>query len=56
MFYAHTPVGEGDWHDLVTHLQQTAELAQRNGDKFGAGDLAQLAGLWHDIGKLNPDF
>lgn len=55
-FYAHTPVEGGPWHDLVEHLQSTAGLAKANGDKFGAGELACLAGLWHDIGKFNPEF
>ncbi len=55
-FYAHTP-GKGDvWHDLVLHLERTAEAASKNGAKFGAGKLARLAGLWHDLGKFNPEF
>lgn len=56
-FYAHTPVdGGGDWHDLVSHLKQTAILARENASKFGAGELAWFAGLWHDLGKFNPEF
>ncbi|MEW6635679.1 MAG: CRISPR-associated helicase Cas3' [Actinomycetota bacterium] len=55
-FFAHTPVRGGDWHDLISHLKRTADLARKNGTKFGAGELAHLAGLWHDIGKFNPDF
>lgn len=55
-FYAHTPVGDGPWHDLVSHLRRTSELACESASKFGAGELARLAGLWHDIGKFNPDF
>lgn len=55
-FYAHTPVKAGPWHDLVSHLKQTASLAKQNADKFGAGELARLAGLWHDVGKFNPAF
>lgn len=55
-FYAHTPVDDGPWHDLVEHLERTAERARENGDKFGAGELVYLAGLWHDIGKFNPKF
>lgn len=55
-FYAHTPVEGGAWHELVSHLKRTAVLAQENAVKFGAGDLTYLAGLWHDIGKFNPDF
>src|SRR5215212_11157454 len=55
-FYAHTPGERGVWHDLVLHLERTAALAQANATKFGAGQLANLAGIWHDIGKFNPDF
>lgn len=55
-FYAHTPGKGKDWHDLVSHLEQTAARARRNGAKFGAGEAAYLAGLWHDLGKFNPDF
>lgn len=55
-FYAHTPVDGGPWHDLVSHLERTAELAGNNATKFGAEGLARLAGLWHDIGKFNPEF
>jgi CRISPR-associated endonuclease/helicase Cas3 len=57
VFYAHTPAFDGGpWHDLVKHLERTAELARENAAKFGAGELARLAGLWHDIGKFNPEF
>jgi hypothetical protein len=28
-FYAHTPVNGGDWHDLTSHLEQTAAKALR---------------------------
>jgi len=55
-FFAHTPVNDGPFHDLVLHLRETAEKAQENATKFGAGELARLAGLWHDIGKFNPEF
>ena len=55
-FFAHTPVNGGPWHELIEHLKQTAEQAQEKAAKFGAGDLARLAGLWHDLGKFNPAF
>lgn len=55
-FYAHTPVNGDSWHDLVLHLERTSALARENGAKFGAGELARLAGMWHDIGKFNPVF
>jgi CRISPR-associated endonuclease/helicase Cas3 len=54
---AHTPrVPGGEWHDLATHLHATAAKAKARADKFGAGNLAYLAGLWHDLGKYNPAF
>jgi len=54
---AHTPrVPGGEWHDLATHLHATAAKAKARADKFGAGDLAYLAGLIHDYGKFNPAF
>lgn len=56
-FYAHTPAVEGGpWHDLIEHLKCTAGRAEKNAAKFGAGELARLAGLWHDIGKFNSVF
>ncbi len=55
-FYAHTPGDGEEWHDLVAHLRNTAVRARKNGDKFGAGEVAYLAGLWHDLGKFNPTF
>lgn len=56
-FYAHTPVkGSEEWHDLVSHLKRTSEMAQGNASKFGAGELGRLAGLWHDVGKFNEGF
>ena len=54
---AHTPrVPGGEWHDLATHLHATAAKAKARADKFGAGDLAYLAGLIHDYEKFNPAF
>jgi CRISPR-associated endonuclease/helicase Cas3 len=31
-------------------------LAKTFADAFGAGELARLVGLWHDIGKFDPAF
>jgi CRISPR-associated endonuclease Cas3-HD len=56
-YFAHTPPhGGGGWHDLAGHLRSTAKLARERGEKFKAGDVAALAGLWHDLGKFNPEF
>ena len=57
-YWAHTPSegSGGKPHDLRKHLFDTAERAQRYADAFGAGNLAYLLGLWHDLGKYNPEF
>lgn len=58
-FLAHVKVDErGAWskHWLEDHLQDTADKAQRLAEKFGAGDWAYLAGLWHDLGKYSRNF
>src|SRR3989338_4056727 len=54
--YAHTPNEKGEWHKLEDHLKEVARLATKFADKFGAGELAKWIGLWHDLGKANPEF
>src|SRR5712691_2860306 len=56
MAIAHSSNALGQAHDLVEHLQRVAEIAAGFAAKFGAGDLAYWAGLWHDIGKVHPNF
>lgn len=53
---AHSRNAQGARHDLVQHLTEVAESAGEFGAKFGAGELARVAGLWHDLGKFHPDF
>lgn len=56
-FAAHTPPkGSEQWHELKHHLQDVSTGTQLYADKFGAGKLGEYAGLWHDLGKYNPDF
>lgn len=56
-FCAHTPSKDSDiWHELKEHLGDVANLARQFAEKFGAGELAYYAGLWHDLGKYNPEF
>lgn len=57
-FAAHTPSKEqpDTWHLLSEHLSNVANLAKELAGKFGAGELGYYAGLWHDLGKYNPDF
>lgn len=54
---AHTP-REGDtiWHGLDPHLLSVARIASRFAEAFQGSNMAYLAGLWHDLGKVNPKF
>src|SRR3972149_4925564 len=54
--YAHSPNDKGEWHRLDAHLKEVAKLAKRFAGKFSAGELAEWIGLWHDLGKANPEF
>lgn len=58
VFYAHSKEGEPPekWQLLEDHLRNVAETAKGFAGKFGAGEWAYLAGLWHDLGKYAPDF
>lgn len=52
--YAHSANERGEQHLLVDHLRSVALLARERAEKFGGGELAFLAGLWHDAGKADP--
>ena len=54
--YAHSANGRGDRQLLVDHLRNVAALARERAQPFGGGDLAFLAGLWHDAGKADPEW
>jgi CRISPR-associated endonuclease/helicase Cas3 len=58
LYYAHTLPEKppSEWQSLEDHLKKVAELAQAFGEKFGGGDWAYLAGLWHDLGKCSTEF
>jgi len=43
-------------HSLVEHLQGVAAKAAQFADAFGSGEWGKLAGLWHDLGKFQPEF
>ena len=53
---AHSPNSAGTPHLLADHLEAVASLAERFASTFGAGELARVTGMLHDIGKANPDF
>ena len=55
-FYAHSANEDGRCHGLVEHLRAVAMLARDFASSFGGGDAAYYAGLWHDLGKFNPEF
>jgi CRISPR-associated endonuclease/helicase Cas3 len=56
-FYAHTPPQDSDdFHPLKAHLSKVAKKAEEFAEKFKAGKIAYYAGLWHDLGKYNPEF
>lgn len=46
----------GRKHDLLDHLRGVAEWARRFAESFGGAAHAELAGLWHDLGKYAADF
>ena len=55
-FHAHTSSKDSDkWHSLKAHLVKVADRAEELADKFKAGKIIYCAGLWHDLGKYNPD-
>ena len=56
MAIAHTKNDLGHAHDLVAHLQATSTMAADFAEPFGAGEIARLLGLWHDLGKFHPRF
>ena len=56
--YAHSLEGRpvADWHPLAAHLERAAELAAEFAAAFDSSAWARLAGLWHDLGKYQPEF
>ena len=55
MCIAHLKADKDAPHKLLDHLTKVAKTAASNAEPFGGAKLAYLAGLWHDIGKYNPD-
>lgn len=56
-FAAHTPQSQpGVWHGLQEHLESVAKETEIKAEKLKAGKLGYYAGLWHDLGKYNPNF
>jgi CRISPR-associated endonuclease/helicase Cas3 len=57
-FYAHSTDrrDKGDWHSLAGHLGEVGRRARASADVFGAGAMAEVAGLMHDLGKYTDEF
>lgn len=53
---AHSHPERPDGHRLDEHLRSVGALAAVHAGAFGAGRWAELAGLWHDLGKYRPGF
>lgn len=53
--YAHTP-GPYGWHLLSDHLASVAANAASFAQPFGLGEMAYWLGIFHDLGKVNPEF
>lgn len=54
--YAHSANPDGNWHGLADHLRAVARQSAEFADVFGARDYGYWLGLWHDVGKFDPDF
>lgn len=46
----------GERQSLVDHLRNVGRLAGDLARPFDGADLASLAGLWHDVGKADPQW
>lgn len=59
MFYAHSlehDLNSDPWQELATHLNNVGNLAAEFCESFDSREWGRLAGLWHDLGKYDPDF
>ena len=54
--FAHSANRRGHRHGLVEHLVGTAGRARAFGAPFGQPASCYSAALWHDIGKVAPEF
>ena len=55
--WAHSPAHtQSEWHSWIDHARGTAERAQEFAGAFGMGEAGRWLGLWHDLGKLAPDW
>lgn len=57
-FYAHSApsMDESGWQTLQNHLAAVGGLAALKASHFNSADLAEIAGLLHDLGKYCEEF
>ena len=55
-YLAHKREKDGTTQSLKEHLENTAEMAGRFAEEFGAYDWGYCAGMLHDIGKYSAEF
>jgi CRISPR-associated endonuclease/helicase Cas3 len=55
-FAAHHRASDGDWQSLAQHLTGVASLAETFAGKLGLGQVGELLGLLHDLGKYSQAF
>ncbi|MEV5543283.1 CRISPR-associated helicase Cas3' [Saccharopolyspora shandongensis] len=53
---AHSRNEAGDWHTLGEHARSTGALAAGFAEPWGASQLAWALGLFHDAGKVYPQW
>ncbi|KQP21728.1 CRISPR-associated helicase/endonuclease Cas3 [Pseudorhodoferax sp. Leaf267] len=56
VYIAHHRASDGAWQSLESHLLGVATLARGFASKLHAGDIGELLGLLHDIGKYSREF
>lgn len=58
LFHAHsgTPNDKSDWQSLADHSKAVARLAAEFAKPMGLEKAAYITGLFHDLGKYNPEF
>lgn len=56
-FYAHSPQGaQQNFETIYAHSLAVAKKSSEFSKDFGFGELSELAGVLHDIGKYQPSF
>jgi CRISPR-associated endonuclease/helicase Cas3 len=48
--------GDGRTHALIDHLKEVGRLGGQFASVFGSTSWAEVAGLWHDLGKYSKAF